>query len=148
MWYIGCMVLLQGERDTKQDAFNKVIKTSPGPAEHVMCECVWESAVFNLFAHKKMSTCMDTVTHTESHIFWLWNKISRPQWVTLKQSILNSCVTNQHGHVFNYYGVKGWEPASPFLPPGFLLFMFLPMVITINTFMEDAIKCLLNWLLN
>ena len=96
---------LQGERDTKQDAFNKVIKTSPGPAEHVMCECVWESAVFNLFAHKKMSTCMDTVTHTGSHMI-VKQGLSPECYpvyfltVTLKQSILNSCVTNQHGHVF------------------------------------------------
>lgn len=29
-----------GERDTKQDTFNKLIKTSAGLVEHVMCECV------------------------------------------------------------------------------------------------------------
>lgn len=37
----------------KQDAFNKVINTSLGPVEHIMCESAWECAVFNLFAHKK-----------------------------------------------------------------------------------------------
>lgn len=62
-WVYGSLL---GEHDTKQDAFNKLIKTSPGPVEHIICECVWECAVFNLFAHKKAAPA-STVTHTRSH---------------------------------------------------------------------------------
>lgn len=62
---------LLGEHDMKQGAFNKLIKTSPGPVEHIMCECLWECAVFNLFTHKKdsetkRSTCIYSHTHKEA----------------------------------------------------------------------------------
>ena len=62
-WVYGSLL---GERDTKQDAFNKLIKTSPGPVEHIMCECVWECAVFNLFAHTQRQD-KDEHLHRHTH---------------------------------------------------------------------------------
>lgn len=53
----------------KQDTFNKLIKTGPGPAEHIMYVGVGVGLSFVSMqkqgSEMKMSICISSVTHTQ-----------------------------------------------------------------------------------
>lgn len=105
VWYIRRVVVRWESAIQKQDAFDKVVTTSPGPSQDLMCESL---------------ICWHT-ERLQKRRYWFQNKLSALNVTLLIHfSVILDSFRNQPTNAdmfFNYIRVKGWEPAG--LAPGF-----------------------------
>lgn len=94
----------------KQDAFNKVIKRSAGPAERSVCECVWEAFICTKYedTHVRAETKRSPHSCTQQ-------SVRRRR--LLSQPDTNGC--SSADMLLNYSGVKGGVPHHHTTTAGF-----------------------------